>query len=269
MTPQSVTKPASPVKMLLPLAAFVLIAAGWTAYWLHARSQAQARLASLESQTLALTCAGREWGGFPFRISFDCRSPRIETGSTSLTATNLRLIMQAWNANHILGAIIGPVTINNVTLNGETIRFSHRRKQGELALASVVAENQTVTMPDGQALSIGKLEAHARPGTEPASWQLAAAASNFALDDLRMDKLQLDGTVPVQSLKGGDLQLMSEASDYLDAIWFATRLANLSDKDTEGVEVFLLPLLKQNNNKLPLQRKDATWYWGPFQLNNR
>jgi hypothetical protein len=256
--------------MILPLAAFLLIAAGWTAYWFHTSSHAQARLATFETETLALNCAEREWGGFPFRISFDCRSPRIEAGGVTITAANLRLIMQAWNANHIIGAIIGPTTINNVSVTGDTIRFSHRMSGAKLALASLIAENQTVTTPDGQVVTAARLEAYSRPAADkPEAYQVAAIASNMALDDLRLDNFKLDGTLTLQSIRDGNIELLTEPSDYLDAIWFATRLAKLSDKDTEGVEVFLVPLLKQNNNKLPLQRKDATWYWGPFQLTNR
>ena len=269
MTPPQVTKPSSPVKMMLPLAAFILIAAAWSGFWFYARSEARTRLATFEADTLALNCAEREWGGYPFRISLDCRSPRVDVDGTTVTATNLRLIIQAWNPNHMLGAIFGPVTIGKATVTGDTIRFSHRMSEGELALASLVAENQTVTVPNGQALTISKLEAHARPDAQPASWQIASTATNFAMDDLRMDSFKLDGTIPAGSLKGGDLELMTEASDYLDAIWLVTRLANLGEKDIEGVEVILTPLLRQNNNKLPLQRKDGTWYWGPFQLGNR
>jgi hypothetical protein len=198
-------KTTSPLKMAVPLIAFLLIAAAWSAYWFYAKGQAQDRLARFEQYTLALNCGNRSWGGYPFRIHFDCTSPRISTANLEATADKLRLIIQAWNPNHMLGAVFGPVTLNGATLSGDTIRFSYRTTEGNLALVSLLAENQSVTLPGGQTITIEKASAHGRPQPDQAKRiQITATASQLALDDLRLDSFKLDGSITPDSLSNGE-----------------------------------------------------------------
>jgi hypothetical protein len=261
-------KTTSPLKMAVPLIAFLLIAAAWSAYWFYAKGQAQDRLARFEQYTLALNCGNRSWGGYPFRIHFDCTSPRISTANLEATADKLRLIIQAWNPNHMLGAVFGPVTLNGATLSGDTIRFSYRTTEGNLALVSLLAENQSVTLPGGQTITIEKASAHGRPQPDQAKRiQITATASQLALDDLRLDSFKLDGSITPDSLSNGEgLSLQSEPSNYLDAIWMAQRLTGLSDQEMNAAQQIIGPLLKENSNKLPILLKDGNWFWGPFQI---
>jgi hypothetical protein len=261
-------KTTSPLKMAVPLIAFLLIAAAWSGYWYYAKGQAQARLASFEQDTLELNCNTRDWGGYPFRIHFDCTAPKIIAGNIEASADKLRLIIQAWNPNHMLGAIFGPVTLNGLTLSGDTIRFSYRTSEGKLAIASLLGENQSVTLPGGQTIKIEKVQAHSRPQPDQASRvQLAATVSQLALDDLRLDSLKLDGHITPDRLSTGEgFSLLSEPSNYLDAIWMVQRLTGLDDENMNAAQQIISPLLKENNNKLPILRKDGRWFWGPFQI---
>ncbi len=256
-------KRISPLRMMSPLIVFLLIAAGWTAWWFHARGQAQERLAEFEANTLALNCASREWGGYPFRIHVDCLSPRMEQYGIKADAAKLRLIIQAWRANHVIGALFGPVNVNGLALSGDAIRFSHRTSKGELALASLLAENQTLTLPDGKQIAIANLQAHMKPDeTTSDEFMVTATASQLALEELRLDRFSIDGTVKPD----GSFELMSEPSEYLDAIWFAQRIAGLGDTEMNAAQEIIFPLLKANNNKLPILLKDGAWYWGPFEI---
>jgi hypothetical protein len=263
MTDPLAVKRISPLKMMSPLIVFLLIAAAWSGWWFYARGQAQDRLATFEANTLALNCASLDWGGYPFRIHVDCLKPRIETGRVKTSADKLRLIIQAWNPNHVIGAVFGPVTVNGIQVSGDPIRFSHRVSNRQLALASVLAENQTVTLPGGKSLSIETAEAHARPEpASPANLMVIATLKQLALEELRLDSFTVDGTIKPD----GTFELMSEPSDYLDAIWFAQRIAGLGDAEMNAAQEIIHPLLKVNNNKLPIQMKDGAWYWGPFQI---
>jgi hypothetical protein len=263
MTDPLAVKRISPLKMMSPLIVFLLIAAAWSGWWFYARGEAQKRLAAFEANTLALNCASRDWGGFPFRINVGCLSPRIETGKVTASADKLRLIIQAWNPEHVIGAVFGPVTVNGIQVSGDAIRFSHRVSDGKLALASLLAENQTVVLPGGNSVTIATAEAHARP--EPASagnLMVIATLKQLALEELRLDSFTVDGTIKPD----GSFELMSEPSDYLDAIWFAQRIANLGDAEMNAAQEIIHPLLKANDNKLPVQLKDGTWYWGPLEI---
>jgi hypothetical protein len=261
-------KTTSPLKMAVPLIAFLVIAGAWSAYWFFAKMQAQDRLAGFEQDTLALNCNNRSWGGYPFRIHLDCTSPKIITGNIEANADKLRLIIQAWNPNHMLGAIFGPVTINGVTLSGDTIRFSYKTSEGNFALVSLLAERQSLTLPGGQTIKIDKVSAHSRPQPDQAnSIQITATASQLALDDLRLDSFKLDGSITPDSLSTGEgLKLLSEPSNYLDAIWMVQRLTGLGDQDMNAAQQIISPLLKENGNKLPVLLKDGNWFWGPFQI---
>jgi hypothetical protein len=263
MTDPLAVKRISPLRMMSPLLAFLLIAAGWTAWWFYARGQAQDRLAAFEAETLALNCASRDWGGFPFRIHVDCLSPRIEAPGIQANADKLRLIIQAWKANHVIGAIFGPINVNGMTVTGDAIRFSHRTSKGELALASLLAENQTVALPGGKQIAIASLQAHMKPAeTSGKDYMVTAMASQLALEELRLDSFRIDGTVKADA----SFELMSEPSEYLDAIWFAQRIAGLGDTEMNAAQEIIFPLLKANNNKLPILLKDGAWYWGPFEI---
>ena len=261
-------KTTSPLKMALPLIAFMLIAAAWSAYWFYAKTQAQDRLARFERDTLALNCKSRDWGGYPFRIHFDCTSPKISTDNVEANADKLRLIIQAWNPNHMLGAVFGPVTINGFTLSGDTIRFSYRNSEGNFALASFLAENQAVTLPGGQAIKAEKIQAHARPQPDQANRiQITATASQLALEDLRLDSFKLDGHITPDRLSTGEgFSLLSEPSNYLDALWMVQRVTGLGDQEMNAAQQIISPLLKENDNKLPILLKDGNWFWGPFQI---
>ena len=263
MTDPLAVKRISPLKMMSPLIVFLLIAAGWSGWWFYARGQAQDRLAAFEANTLALNCASRDWGGYPFRIHIDCLQPHVETGNIRASADKLRLIIQAWNPKHVIGAVFGPININGIQVSGDAIRFSYRVSDATLALASVLAENQTVTLPGGMAINIATAEAHARPDpASPDNLMVTATAKQLALEELRLDSFAIDGTVKPD----GSFDLMSEPSEYLDAIWFAQRIAGLGDTEMNAAQEIIHPLLKANNNKLPIQLKDGTWYWGPFEI---
>jgi hypothetical protein len=261
-------KTTSPLKMAAPLLAFLAIAAAWTAYWFYAKNQAQARLAQFESDQLPLNCKSREWGGYPFRIHLDCAGPGISTSQLDASAGKLRLIIQAWNPNHILGAVFGPLTINATTVSGDAIRFSYRTSGGQLVLASMLADNQTVTQPTGKAVTAANTQAHIRPQPgKPGEFQISATVSQLALEDLRLDSFKLEGSANADQISTMDgLELLSEPSNYLDAIWMVQRLTGATDEEMNTAQQIIGPLLKENDNKLPLQVRNGRWYWGPFQI---
>ena len=65
--------------MFAPLAAVLLLLAGWSAYWFiaetTARRMAETRRSELAATGTRLTCGSESWGGYPFRFEFVCDRP--------------------------------------------------------------------------------------------------------------------------------------------------------------------------------------------------
>ncbi|NNJ73852.1 MAG: DUF2125 domain-containing protein [Anderseniella sp.] len=259
-------KRTSPLKMMAPLIVFLCIALAWSVYWYIALGKAKQKLATLEATHISLKCSERSWGGYPFRIHFDCAGVSAELAGSAITADKLRLIGQAWNPSHIIGALFGPVTIDNVKISGDPIRFSHRVKNGKLALASLLAENQTIVTTDDKQLTVAKTEAHLRPTTDTDRFDLAITLSALSTEKAQLDSFMITGTVADEVPREGNFNLLSEPSEYLDAIWIVQYLSDLGDTEMNAAQAVITPLLKANDNKLPIQLKDQIWYWGPFPV---
>jgi len=261
-------KPTSPFKMMMPLVVFILIAAAWSAYWYIALGKAKDELAQVEGTHTKLECSDRSWGGYPFRIQFECTDLKTRVQKTALTTAKLRLVIQAWNPNHIIGNLFGPVRIAGTKLTGDPIRFSYRMSGDKLVLASVVGENQTLILANSKSLSMASIEAHARPAPIDGRLDLHITIANIALEQLRLDSFTITGTTGMRLPADGSLDLLSEPSEYLDAIWIAQSIGGLADAEMNAADAVIKPLLKSNGNKLPIQIKDGVWYWGPFPLNH-
>ncbi|MEO9873767.1 MAG: DUF2125 domain-containing protein [Anderseniella sp.] len=259
-------KRVSPLKMMAPLIVFLCIALAWSVYWYTALGKARQKLATLEATHVSLKCNERSWGGYPFRVHFDCAGVNAKLAGVSIAADKLRLIGQAWNPSHIIGALFGPVTINNVKISGDAIRFSHRVKSGKLALASFLAENQTIVTADNKQLTVTKTEAHLRPATGTDRFDVNITLSALSTEKAQLENFTITGTVANEIPKEGNFTLLSMPSDYLDAIWIVQYLADLNDTEMNAARAVINPLLKANDNKLPIQLKDQTWYWGPFAV---
>ncbi len=259
-------KRVSPLKMMAPVIVFLCIALAWSVYWYIALGQAKHRLADLEANHLTLKCSQRSWGGYPFRIHFDCTGMSSDVAGRNLKADKLRLIGQAWNPNHIIGALFGPLIAKNVRISGDPVRFSYRVKDGKLALASLLAENQTLALANNKQVKVAKTEAHLRPATDSRRLDLAVTLSGLSTEKAQLESFRVTGTLDNEIPKEGSFDLLSEPSNYLDAIWIVQYLAELGDTEMNAARAVINPLLKANDNKLPIQLKDRTWYWGPFAI---
>jgi hypothetical protein len=123
------------------------------------------------------------------------RRPRISTSQLDASAGKLRLIIQAWNPNHILGAVFGPLTINATTVSGTQSGF-HTEPQGANS-CSPPCWRTTRPSPNlaGKAVTAANTQAHIRPQPgKPGEFQISATVSQLALEDLRLDSFKLEGS---------------------------------------------------------------------------
>ncbi|WP_108880381.1 DUF2125 domain-containing protein [Anderseniella sp. Alg231-50] len=259
-------KRTSPLKTMAPLIVFLCIALAWSVYWYIALGKAKQKLAALEAAHVTLKCDQRSWGGYPFRVHFDCTGVSADLSGTDLTADKLRLIGQAWNPSHIIGALFGPVNINGLKISGDPVRFSYRSKNGSLALASLLAEKQSIALSADKQLTIAKTEAHLRPAADTPRLDLSITLSNLSTGEAQLDSFTVTGALDQTIPREGSFELLSEPSNYFDAVWIARYLGDLDDAEMNAAQAVINPLLKANDNKLPIQLKDQTWYWGPFAV---
>lgn len=259
-------KRISRLKMLAPLFVFVIIALAWSIYWYTALGKAKQRLAAFEANYLTLNCSDRGWGGYPFRVHFDCTGLATTFEGVDIAADKLRLIGQAWNPNHIIGALFGPVRIRQVTISGKPVRFSYRTDNGRLALASLLAEAQTVKFATDRQLTVARTETHLRHKTGTARLDLSVTLTGLSTSSAQLDSFKVTGTLDPEIPRNGSFEFLSEPSEYLDAIWIVQHLASLGDAEMNAAQAVITPLLTANNNKLPIRLKDQTWYWGPFPV---
>ena len=259
-------KRTSPLKMLAPLLVFIVIALAWSIYWYSALGAAKQRLAAFEADHLKLTCRERDWGGYPFRVHFDCTDLAVTVNGIDMSADKLRLIGQAWNPDHIIGAVFGPVRIGQISISGDPIRFSHRMEDGTLALASLLAEAQTIKLANDKQLTMARTEAHLRPASRNDRLELAITLSGLSTAAAQLDSFKVTGTLQPIVPREGSFEVLSEPSNYLDAVWIMQHLTELGDTEMNAAQAIIGPLLKANDNKLPILLKDRTWYWGPFPV---
>ena len=105
-------------QVILPLALFVALAAGWTALWFHASSVAQASIAAWrarEAQSGRLyTCASENLGGYPFRIEVRCTEAGAQMRSADppfvVKAKDLLVLAQVYRPNLLIAEVEAPLT---------------------------------------------------------------------------------------------------------------------------------------------------------------
>jgi len=103
-------------RIVAPLILVLLLAAGWSVYWMTASTKAMAVidqvLAREKAKGLEISCADRSIGGYPFKFLLDCTELKIvrqtPSGEISLTASRLVAVVRAYDFNHIIGELYGP-----------------------------------------------------------------------------------------------------------------------------------------------------------------
>lgn len=106
-----------PWRMVLPLALVVVLAAGWSAFWFFAASQAETAIAgwrAREAQGGRIhSCSSQSLTGFPFRIEVRCTDPKLEfrngEAPLALTAKDALVATQIYSPDLLIGEFTGPL----------------------------------------------------------------------------------------------------------------------------------------------------------------
>jgi hypothetical protein len=104
-------------RIVLPLALVVVLAAGWSAFWLYAKARAQTELAAWSKREAAagrvLSCASQDFGGFPFRFELACGAPEftLTRAHVSLKARDMHAAVQVYQPSLAIAEFGGPLTV--------------------------------------------------------------------------------------------------------------------------------------------------------------
>ena len=219
--PKPVTgKPPSRWSLYLPAGAFLVLCAGWSAFWYLAATSTEAALDDWFVQEKQIgrvwTCPDKSVGGFPFRIEIRCTGPkfsgRLAGMSGSGSVGDLLVAANLYNPALIVAEIASPLAFRSesgavqVGLSWKLFRASHRSRNGafeagslELDEANLRIEGAGVTVVEGQAT---KFETHLRPNPDRdpavAALDLAVRISGARapiLDSFTGEPAPLDGVI--------------------------------------------------------------------------
>lgn len=287
-------------RMLLPLAAVLLLAVLWTVYWFVAAGVAKARFAEerarLAEQGVTLVCAGEDWGGYPFHFEFACSSPVLRSGNRlELTSAELLLTALAYAPWQVVGLLDGPSAL--IAQGGVTTPVIHGT-----AIAAVTfdrdwkprlsAEIPSLSIPgQGDAADV---MLHTRPSAA-GSTDIAVSASevNYQLPgrpplSIRrgefLGSVSSNGELNVErvALEEDAVRLWGSGAVALDASHRPSGKLETQTNDLDGLLNLLEPHLRLTGEqksglrtmlgllgseaKAPLIAQDGVLYLGPFKI---
>lgn len=287
-------------RMLLPLAAVLLLALLWTVYWFIAAGVAKTRFAEerskLAAQGVTLVCASEAWGGYPFHFEFTCGSPvlRLENRA-EIKSSELLLAALAYAPWQIVALLDGPSTFE---VRGAPSRIAdHQRAVAALTFDRDWKLNVSAEIP---ALAIQELGTAARvmlhtrpsgaggtdlavsardvlfqpPGTPPLSIGEGELLGTLSPDrSLNIERLSLQqrevrywgtGTLELDTAHRPSGRLDTQTNDLNGLLNLLDPHLQLTDEQKAGLRSMLG--LLGSEAKAPLIARDGVLYLGPFKL---
>jgi hypothetical protein len=124
---------ASIWRALLPALLVLVLAVGWSGYWFWlsgaARHLFDGEKRRLADRGVTVQCGEENWGGFPFRMEFDCAQAHFASANDGLIARaetgNLLAVMQAYDFRRVAALIDGPTTVT--PRDGAPVILEHQR----------------------------------------------------------------------------------------------------------------------------------------------
>jgi hypothetical protein len=180
--------------LYLPFVALLLLALAWTGFWFYARHRVQAEMdLAIQREAergRAWACPDRRVAGFPFRIELTCAAPRFTTqangGEVSGSVVAVRGLAQAYDPNHVIFEMTGPLTATvagrpALTMDWKLARASVRATSSRLERLSVEVDAPRLAVQPTSLVGpfesrADRLEWHVRPGPEGGDTERVDAA---------------------------------------------------------------------------------------------
>jgi hypothetical protein len=287
-------------RMLLPLAAVLLLALLWTVYWFIAAGVAQSRFAEergkLAAQGITLACAGEAWGGYPFHFEFTCNSPvlRLEDRA-EVASSELLLAALAYAPWQIVALLDGPSAFGGKDISPLTAE--HQRAIAALTFDREWRLNVSAEIPALDVQELGtaaRVMLHTRPsgaggtdiavsakdvlfqppGTPPLSIGEGELQGTLSLDrSLNIERLSLQqqevrywgtGKLALDAAHRPSGRLDTQTNDLNGLLDLLDPHLQLTDEQKAGLRSMLG--LLGSEAKAPLIAREGVLYLGPFKL---
>jgi hypothetical protein len=287
-------------RMLLPLAAVLLLALLWTVYWFIAAGVAQSRFAEergkLAAQGITLACAGEAWGGYPFHFEFTCNSPvlRLEDRA-EVASSELLLAALAYAPWQIVALLDGPSAFGGKDISPLTAE--HQRAIAALTFDREWRLNVSAEIPALDVQELGtaaRVMLHTRPsgaggtdiavsakdvlfqppGTPPLSIGEGELLGTLSLDrSLNIERLSLQqqevrywgtGKLALDTAHRPSGRLDTQTNDLNGLLDLLDPHLQLTDEQKAGLRSMLG--LLGSEAKAPLIAREGVLYLGPFKL---
>lgn len=212
--------------LIFPLVIFALIVAAWTAYWVYAKGQLEAGIdqwiADEKARGATVEFSSKSLGGYPFRFELDVRDPVYQpVGEPRWDGERLRLVMQPWNYNHIIGFAPGRNLITEETGLRHTVNLD---PTSAMSLSWDKESVKRIGFQVGSGSALIQGETYAVSG-----FSLNLAPRKGAPDDMMVavqwDELKINAPPPDADFLGdtlGPTRLIGEVRKFYPA-WRAAR----------------------------------------------
>ena len=197
-TPETAPQAVSRLGLYLPTGLLLLLALGWSGFWFFAAKKTDevltAWVSAEQAQGRMWQCAGKDIGGYPFRIELHCDTVSFSNALMKAELGAFHAATQIYSPKLLLADISGPLKINSAGVQNifswSTMRVS-LRFNGMLERLSInAAEFKAGETAENTALSSKALEFHIRTDTARPSEERAVDVA-INLTDMRAAELDL------------------------------------------------------------------------------
>ncbi|MEN9708755.1 MAG: hypothetical protein RIQ68_1163 [Pseudomonadota bacterium] len=172
-TPETAPQAVSRLGLYLPTGLLLLLAIGWSGFWFFASNKADDAfstwIASEKAGGRTWECAGKEIGGYPFRIELHCASIKFSTAQMKADLGAIHAATQIYSPKLLLADVSGPLQINSAGVQNvfswTNMRVSLRFNGALERLSMNVADFKAGEAADSAFLSAKMVEFHLRTDT--------------------------------------------------------------------------------------------------------
>jgi hypothetical protein len=192
----------------VPAAGLVALAAIWSGFWYYASGEAETTVAAWRARETeagrSYECSGASFGGYPFRVEYECADPAVDDrqASLSIRAHHLAAAAQVWDPTLVTGEIAGPLTVAPLgappvwTIDWSLAQASLRGTPGAPERLSIVLDKPNLAAAPGAGDAGGAVVGGADPlvKAEHAEFQARFAADStpaYPVLDLALDASQV------------------------------------------------------------------------------
>lgn len=286
-------------RMLLPLAAFLLLAVLWTIYWVLASNFVKTRVAEeramLAQNRVSLSCTEESWGGFPFHFELTCSSPVLRwDGPAELKSARVLFTALSYAPWQVVALVDGPSTVTSAGLL--PTRIEHQRA---IVVATFDRDWKPRLSADIPSLSVAqqggaaKVLLHARPSKGGTDVAISASEVTYhpaGRPPLTIGQAELVGSLSPErvlsvervAMEQGTVRYWGNGTASLDVAHRPSGKLDTQTNDLNGLLELLDPHLQLsteqkaglrtmlgllgNEAKAPLIAKEGVLYLGPFRI---